>query len=130
LPNITLTGPKAYREAMREVNRMDICLLPFTHSPVSDGSCPLKLFEYAALEKPIISTRTTEVGRIGEGWIHFADQADEFAEMIEMIRTQPALIRAATRRGRSLVEDRYNWPTLAATFDDYISQTIIAPPRR
>ncbi|MFN6203798.1 MAG: glycosyltransferase family 4 protein [Acidobacteriota bacterium] len=130
LPNITLTGPKAYREAMREVSRMDICLLPFTHSPVSDGSCPLKLFEYAALEKPIISTRTTEVGRIGEGWIHFADQADEFAEMIEMIRTQPALIRTATRRGRSLVEDRYNWPTLAATFDDYISQTITAPPHR
>lgn len=103
---------------------MDICLLPFTHSAVSDGSCPLKLFEYAALEKPVISTRTTEVGRIGEGWICFADRADEFARSIEQILTQPAQSRERVRLGRSLVENRYNWPALTTEFETLIKQSI------
>ena len=124
LTNITLTGPKAYREAMLEVHQMDICLLPFTHSAVSDGSCPLKLFEYAALEKPVISTRTTEVGRIGEGWICFADRADEFARSIEQILNQPDQSRERVRLGRSLVENRYNWPALTTEFETLIKQSI------
>lgn len=124
LHNFTLTGPKAYREAMLEVRRMDICLLPFTRSAVSDGSCPLKLFEYAALEKPIISTRTTEVGRIGDGWIFFADQASEFASSIEIILKQPAQTSERVSIGRSLVENHYNWTVLTKAFEAQIDQAI------
>src|SRR5262249_15942031 len=73
LNNVDLTGAVPYREAMNYVAGMDVCLLPFAHGAVSDGSCPLKLFEYAALRKPIVSTSTGEVMKIGRGWIRFAD---------------------------------------------------------
>ena len=42
----------------------DICLLPFRSDAVSHAACPLKLFEYAALGKPIVSTPVREVERI------------------------------------------------------------------
>ncbi|MFM8393675.1 MAG: glycosyltransferase, partial [Acidobacteriota bacterium] len=130
LHNVKLTGPQAYHDAMREVSRMDVCLLPFTHSPVSDGSCPLKLFEYAALEKPIISTRTTEVGRIGAEWIYFADSADQFVDAFERISGDPDETGHRISTGRALVEARYNWPTLTKVFESYISGSLNLSTRR
>lgn len=120
LSNVRLTGPKPYREAMSEVVGMDVCLLPFSHIPVSDGSCPLKLFEYAALLRPVVSTSTTEVERIGQGWVHFADSPDSFAAAIERCLTEREETERAISIGRQRVESVYNWPTLAARFEQYL----------
>jgi glycosyltransferase involved in cell wall biosynthesis len=127
LRNVRLTGPLPYAQAMRAVRRMDICLLPFTHSAVSDGSCPLKLFEYAALRRPIISTSTVEVGRLGEGWVFFADRPDEVATTIERLLTDQPGTRAAVEAGRALVESTYRWPLLAERFESYLLEQGLHP---
>ena len=121
LTNIHLTGPVAYHEAMNYVAGADVCLLPFTRDAVSDGSCPLKLFEYAALRRPIVSTRTREVERIGKGWIAFADDVATAADAIESLLADSSAKRHAVEAGRALVEDRYNWPALAMEFAEYVS---------
>lgn len=120
LSNVSLTGAKPYHEAMRLVTGMDVCLLPFVHSPVSDGSCPLKLFEYAALRRPIVSTSTTEVRRIGDGWISFADQPPEMAAAVRRCLTDPDSTRRRIETGRQIVESRYTWPDLAARFENWV----------
>lgn len=124
LGNFRLTGPKAYSEAMREVSRMDLCLLPFERIPVSDGSCPLKLFEYAALRRPVVSTTTTEVRQIGDGWVGFADTPDQFAEAVTSLLSNPREVIRRTELGRKLVEERYNWPRLAASLDACLTDLI------
>lgn len=120
LRNVRLTGPQPYSLAMRAVQRMDVCLLPFTHSAVSDGSCPLKLFEYAALRRPIVSTTTTEVARLGEGWVFFADRPEEVAATLQRILTDPTTTTNAVARGREQVETAYQWPLLAERFEAYL----------
>ncbi len=122
LTNVHLTGPVPYELAMNYVAGMDVCLLPFTHDAVSDGSCPLKLFEYAALRKPIVSTRTVEVQKIGAGWIAFADDLAEAAGAIEEFLADPNLARQAGEAGRALVEQRYNWKLLTAEFAEYLEK--------
>ena len=124
LRNVVLTGPKAYQEAMRLVVRMDVCLLPFEQTPVSDGSCPLKLFEYAALRRPVVSTTTTEVHRIGAGWVWFADSAADFAAVIAEALADPREVARRVDAGRALVESTYNWPHLAARFEKYLGDTL------
>ena len=121
LTNVSLTGPVAYEDAMNYVAGTDVCLLPFTRDAVSDGSCPLKLFEYAALRRPIVSTRTREVERIGKGWIAFADDVASAAGAIESFLVDSSATRDAVEAGRALVEDRYNWPRLAGEFAEYLS---------
>lgn len=116
LTNVVLTGAVPYQEAMNYVAGMDICLLPFTHDAVSDGSCPLKLFEYAALRKPIISTCTTEVMRIGQNWITFADDVTGFAYAIDGLLADQKAAAHCGEAGRALVEQVYNWPLLAQQF--------------
>jgi glycosyltransferase involved in cell wall biosynthesis len=120
LTNIKLTGAMPYREAMNHVAAMDVCLLPFTRDAVSDGSCPLKLFEYAALRKPIVSVSAREVKRIGAGWVAFADDALSFASAIESFIVDPRAAERAGRQGRAMVESRYNWTSLARQFEDFL----------
>lgn len=120
LTNIKLTGSMPYREAMNHVAAMDVCLLPFTRGAVSDGSCPLKLFEYAALRKPVVSTSATEVKRIGDGWVSFADDAPSFAAAIESFLTDRNLAARAGESGRAVVERLYNWPNLAKQFEEFL----------
>jgi glycosyltransferase involved in cell wall biosynthesis len=118
LTNVSLTGAVPYQEAMNYVAGMDICLLPFTHDAVSNGSCPLKLFEYAALRKPIISTSTHEVMRIGNGWISFADDVVTFASAIESLLADRRAAERAGEAGRAMVEQFYNWNNLARRFEE------------
>lgn len=120
LENVRLTGAMPYQEAMNYVAGMDVCLLPFTKDAVSDGSCPLKLFEYAALRKPIVSTHTQEVARIGQDWIGFADDAADFAAAIEYFLTDERAAARAGDAGRAMVEKLYNWPNLTRQFEELL----------
>jgi len=120
LANVRLTGAKPYPEAMNYVAGMDACLLPFTKDDVSDGSCPLKLFEYAALRKPIVSTHTREVARIGQDWIAFADDPAGFADAIESLLANPRAAAHAGEAGRAMVEQLYNWPNLTRQFEELL----------
>jgi glycosyltransferase involved in cell wall biosynthesis len=116
LRNVFLTGPKPYEEAMSLTAAMDIGLIPFTRDAVSDGSSPLKLFEYAALRRPVISTPITEVKRLGADWVTFGYDAADFADAIEeLLNDSPnALSKAET--GRRIVEENYTWPFLTQQF--------------
>jgi glycosyltransferase involved in cell wall biosynthesis len=105
---------------MNYVAGMDVCLLPFAHNPVSNGSCPLKLFEYAALRKPIVSTSTCEVMRIGQEWISFADDVPTFAAAIEAFLTDRRAAERAGETGRAIVKRFYNWNNLARRFEDLL----------
>jgi glycosyltransferase involved in cell wall biosynthesis len=128
LRNVRLTGAASYQQAMSYVAAMDVCLLPFKRDAVSDASCPLKLFEYAGLRKPVVSTTTLEVSRLGQGWVAFADDAADFAAAVENFLTHPALARRAGEAGRAVVERRYNWPLLAQEFVDFIKRSQAAQP--
>jgi glycosyltransferase involved in cell wall biosynthesis len=124
LTNIKLTGAMPYREAMNHMAAMDVCLLPFTPGAVSDGSCPLKLFEYAALRKPVVSTSAREVMRIGHGWVSFADDAPEFAAAIESFIADRRLADAVGAAGRAMVERAYNWTNLAKQFEEFLAGAV------
>jgi teichuronic acid biosynthesis glycosyltransferase TuaH len=128
LKNVYLTGPLPYDKAMDHMAAMDICLIPFTRDEVSDGSCPLKLFEYAALRKPIVSTPIVEVERIGKGWVSFGYDTAEFADAIENYLANPDLAAGATAKGRDLVERVYNWPQLAQQFIELVTSAASATP--
>lgn len=120
LTNVKLTGAMPYREAMNHVAAMDVCLLPFTRGAVSDGSCPLKLFEYAALRKPVVSASALEVKRIGDGWVSFADDPQEFAAAIESFIADRGRAEAAGAAGREMVERFYNWTNLTKQFEEFL----------
>ena len=124
LSNVYLTGPMPQEQAMDYVAAMDVCLIPFKKNSVSHGACPLKLFEYAGSRKPIVSTRTREVGRLGKGWVAFADDAPESADAIDRFLSDSKAAARAGADGRAFVERSHDWKDLAQKFVEILGQDL------
>jgi hypothetical protein len=76
LPNVHLLGTKNVDEVPRYVARFDVCIIPYVLNLRAQHASPLKLYEYAAASKPIVSTNFAAAGNF-EGHVQFADDADQ-----------------------------------------------------
>lgn len=61
LPNLHLLGRREYRDLPAYVGRFDVCLLPFSLNALTAATCPVKLYEYLASGRPVVSTPLPEV---------------------------------------------------------------------
>jgi hypothetical protein len=119
LENVSLPGPVPHAEIFQHINRWDICLNVFKKIPVSHRACPIKLFEYMALEKPVISTRLHELVHIDNGEqpiVYYGDHGAEIAERISEIIANPESAKALAARGAQAVRESYTWEGIAEQF--------------
>ena len=56
LPNVHFLGQKPVDEVARYVHHFDVCMIPYVVNLRAQHASPLKLYEYAAASKPIVST--------------------------------------------------------------------------
>lgn len=56
IPNIQLKSPISFEKIPEYIEGFDVCLIPFKQDEVSDYADPIKLYEYLALGKPVVST--------------------------------------------------------------------------
>jgi glycosyltransferase involved in cell wall biosynthesis len=82
LPNVTMTGRVPYEDVPDYVRAFDVCLNPYILDDVAEGCSPIKLYEYLATGKPIISVDMPEARRF-EGLIRIARDPDDFVAQVE-----------------------------------------------
>ncbi|MDK0919620.1 glycosyltransferase [Clostridium perfringens] len=58
--NISYLGMIDYRDLINYSRYFDVCIVPFIKNDITDSTSPLKIFEYMALEKPIVTTDINE----------------------------------------------------------------------
>lgn len=109
LKNVIFTGPVPHPDIPYYINEMDICLNIFKDMPVSHGTCPLKLFEYLLMKKPVISNRLKEVELIDKNFIFYADKTEEFVSIINQILKNPELGSEYAERGYETTMKEYTW---------------------
>ncbi len=61
LPNMTWLGKKSYSDIPAYVQAFDVCTIPFREGGIAESTNPIKLFEYFALGKPVVTTAMNEV---------------------------------------------------------------------
>ena len=59
--NVCFLGPLTYEDLPAFAAAYDLSIIPFTFTTFSDGVSPIKLFEYMAIEKPIVGTYSKEL---------------------------------------------------------------------
>lgn len=59
-PRVYFTGPIPYSDAPALLHSFDVAIIPFLKDEVSTGIYPLKLFEYLASGKPVVTTSFNE----------------------------------------------------------------------
>jgi glycosyltransferase involved in cell wall biosynthesis len=104
LPNVVLTGRVPYADVPRYVKAFDVCLNPYVLDGVAEHCSPLKLYEYIATGKPVVSVDMPEAHRFAD-LIHIAHDADEFVRLVEQAVHSPDT-RAAERMAEA---QRHTW---------------------
>jgi glycosyltransferase involved in cell wall biosynthesis len=79
-PNVILTGPVPYAQIPSCMRAFDVCIVPHRMTAFTESLNPIKLWEYLAAGKPIVSTNIAgfrdypELVRIAENVNAFADE--------------------------------------------------------
>ena len=80
--NIYYLGERPHDQIPAYLRAFDACLMPYRLVPALLYANPIKLREYLAAGKPIVSTRIPEALHFG-GLLSIADSADEFVPQLE-----------------------------------------------
>lgn len=122
-PRIIFTGQVPFQEIPHYLSACNILVCPLLESPKNKqvvpklyhhrhGS-PLKLFEYMAMEIPVVVSDTLQnteyITHEKNGLIHEIGSAVDLKKMLLRLIDDPELARRLGENGRKTVEDEYTW---------------------
>ena len=82
--NIEVRPALAYHDLPAALARFDVAIIPFKRNAVTEAACPIKLFEYFAAGKPVVSTDLPEC-RAHEP-VLIASSVEEFVAALDRAR--------------------------------------------
>jgi sugar transferase (PEP-CTERM/EpsH1 system associated) len=117
-PGVTVTG--AVDEPRDFLERAAVSVAPLR---IARG-IQNKVLEALAMGLPTVGTTSATQGVEGEAGRHFlvADGAEAFAQAVLGLLADPAGARQLGARGRSFVEERYDWEVLLADLDRLVDE--------
>ena len=109
LPNVHYLGLRPFSDLPGYLNGIDVCLIPYVRNELTEYISPIKLFEYLAVGKPIVSVDLPEVKLLSQ-FILTAHNTPEF-----IIAVQNALAENSTtlQAARRKVAWEHTWETRA-----------------
>jgi glycosyltransferase involved in cell wall biosynthesis len=110
--NVWLLGQKPYEQIPDYGKCFDVAILPWAKSRWTQAANPIKLKEYLALGKPVVSTSSfSEVQRYRDV-VHVADTPEEFSRKIMKAAGENGPDQVAVRRKRV---EHASWDSKART---------------
>jgi glycosyltransferase involved in cell wall biosynthesis len=119
--NLILTGKQPYDKIPKFIAAADICILPADpKEKIMQDIVPIKMYEYMAIGKPVISTKLPGIMReFGDGnGVLYADSPEMVPETAYAITTDGS-IREHGNSARRFVQD-LDWNTITDTFEHAI----------
>jgi glycosyltransferase involved in cell wall biosynthesis len=112
---VELTGYISEKELKEILAAADICVDPDPSSPLNDVSTWIKVMEYMAYGKPIVTYDLKETRYSAQEAALYVEPNDErkFAEAIVMLMDQPALRKKMGEFGRKRVERELQWSVVS-----------------
>ncbi|MCA9010879.1 MAG: glycosyltransferase [Planctomycetaceae bacterium] len=104
LPNVHFLGSKSYSNFPAYLKGMDVCIAPFHRNELTRYGDMLKIYEYLASGRPVVSTTNPAARRL-EPTVRIADDPVDFVAAIEAELTAPE----SARDQRMLAVQPHNW---------------------
>jgi glycosyltransferase involved in cell wall biosynthesis len=95
--NVTLVGPQPYASLPGWAKSFDVALIPYRDVRQTRNANPLKLREYLAAGRPVVSTPNSDVERFRD-WVKVAQSGPEFLAQVEAALSEDSAERARARR--------------------------------
>lgn len=97
LPNVRLAGAQPYASLPSWAKAFDVAIIPYRLNRQVANANPLKLREYLATGKPVVSVRNAEIEKF-ERWVRIADDREGFLAAIERALAEDTPAAAIERR--------------------------------
>jgi len=125
---ILFVGRVNYEQIVYYINAFDVAIAPFIRERNSViGLSPLKFFEYLACGKPVITSRIEGVEKLIEaakcGYLFEPNDVEGLAKSIIESYCRSNELDELGKRGRKLVETRYNWEITAQRVQGVLEET-------
>jgi glycosyltransferase involved in cell wall biosynthesis len=129
LPNVHLVGAQPYATLPNWARAFDVAIIPYRQNRQVANANPLKLREYLATGKPIVSTRNPEIEKFSR-WVHIVDDREAFlAALDEVLAGEP--VAAAAERMASVSDQSWDSRVdeiLAVVSNALATRSGMAPP--
>lgn len=123
-PRIRLLGARPYDAIPGYLSAFDCCLVPFAINRLTVAVNPIKLREYLAAGRPVVSTPMPEVLQYGDV-VSIADGADAFAGAVVAALATAEDETAIGRRRRRVASD--SWDAVAARIEPHLTALLRSP---
>lgn len=121
LPNFFWLGKKEYIDVPAYIAAFDVCWIPFASGRIVEHTNPIKLFEYFALGKPVVTTPLVEAEPYEkEKLVYFGGTPDALAEAL---RKALADKRESTLLQRMGVAREHSWKRIVARMKAIVSES-------
>lgn len=125
LKNVIFTGTVPYSQVPRYISCMDVGIIPFKMDEVSQNSLPLKLFEYMACEKPVISTNVKGIKENFGDMVLYASNCDYYIQRISELHADEDLKNALGTAGRNRVINDFDWSKVTLKLEKLIGDLAV-----
>ena len=120
---VILTGKRPYEEIPLLISAADICLQPAYDDPVIRDIAPIKLYEYLAMHKPVISTKLPGVFKefgYSSGLIYVKEPKDILEKVIRLSNTE---IESNRLNAENFIKN-YSWDSIVYDFEQILSNLV------
>ena len=125
LPNVVLAGMVPYETLPDWARAYDVSIMPYKRGPFAENANPLKLREYLACGKPVVSTPMPSVEPFREH-VLTAGNADEFVACIENALASDS---SEATRARMAAIEHMSWDARVAEVVALVEQHCADKPR-
>ena len=115
LENVRFLGPKPYSELPAYSKAFDVCIVPKVRTPLTEASSPLKIWEYLATGKPVVSTLKPD-NRLGD-LVYVAETHEDFIHAIEESMANDSPARKMDRMNRV---QEHSWDSRVELLSDML----------
>lgn len=122
-----LTGRKPYEEVPAHLCAADVCMFPaYPDEPIVQNIVPIKMYDYLAAGKPIVSTRLNGIYKeFGEhsGFVYVATPEETFHKALELHRS--GQLKKLGRDALRYAEE-HSWERKTDEFEDILKAIVSA----
>jgi hypothetical protein len=91
IPNITFTGVVPYDQVQSCIQALDVALVLHTRDDLTESMNPLKIYNYFAAGRQIVSTEIDNIDPGIRPYLRFASTPEDFAAAITLAMAAPPL---------------------------------------
>lgn len=118
LPNTYFSGRVSRPIGAAAINRYDVLIIPFVINDAMHAVNPLKLWEYFATGKPVVSSPMDAV-KIPEPYLRVADTVEKW---IDALKISVVEVDEVARKGRLTLAKENSWDILTKSHADVLKK--------